>query len=99
MQRWIAHGGDLLSERLRCVRDTNERRCRRLHKLYRERVDVPAHVWFGLYRFRNELMQRWNTHGSYMLCKPMRRVWCSYELRRRRLHELPGERLHVPADL
>ncbi len=44
-------------------------------------------------------MQRWNTHGSYMLCKPMRRVWCSYERRRRRLHELSRERVYVPADV
>ena len=67
MQRWIAHGGDLLSERLRCVRCTYERRRRRLHELSRERVDMPAHVWFGLYRFRDFLLQCWNAHGSYVL--------------------------------
>ena len=44
MQRWIAHGGDLLSERLRCIRGTYERRRRRLHELSRERVDVPVDV-------------------------------------------------------
>ena len=87
MQRWIAHGGDLLSERLRCVRGTNERRRRRLHELSREWVDMPAHVWFGLHSVRNELMQSRNTHGGDVWPQPMRCVPCTYERRRRRLHD------------
>ena len=89
----------MLGERLRCVRCTYERRRRRLHELSREWVDMPAHVWFGLHGVRDELMQSRNTHGGDVLGKPMRRVRCSYERRRRRLHELSRERLHVPADL
>ena len=99
MQSRIAHGGDVWPQPMRCVRGTNERRRRRLHELSCERLHVPADVQRGVHGVRDELLQSRIAHGGDVWPQPMRRVRCSYERRRRRLHELSRERVYVPADV
>ena len=89
----------VLRESMRCIRYPHERRRGRLHQLAGERLDVPADVQLGVYGIRDIILQRRNTDRRDVLRESMRRVYSSNERRRRRLHQLAGERLDVSAHL
>ena len=89
----------MCSQVVRRVCGSHERWRGRLHKLTGERVDVPADVQPRVHSIRDIILQCWDTDRRDVLCESMRRVCSSHERWRGRLHQLPGERVDVPADV
>ena len=94
-----AHGGDVLCERVRRVRSSDQRRRRRLHELARVWLDVSADVQLWVHGVRAKLVHCGHAHGGDVLCERVRRVRSSDQRRRRRLHELARVWLDVSADV
>ena len=59
---------------------------------------MPAHVQLGVHSLWNIILQRRNTdRGDVLSESSLRCVYRSHERRRWRLHQLPGERVDMPA--
>ena len=88
---------DVLSESMRRIYRSHERRRWRLHQLPGELVDMPAHVQLGVHSLWDELLHSRDSDRRDGLSESMRRIYRSHERRRGRLHQLPGERVDMPA--
>jgi len=58
---------------------------------------MPANVRLGVHGVRDIVVPRRDTDGGYMRCESLRRICAPYKRRCGRLHQLPGERIDVPA--
>ena len=79
MQCRYCNRRDVRHESLRCFGRSLKRRCRGLHELTSERVNVPAHVQLWIHRFWSVYMQCRYCNRRDMLCE---RMYYLYELER-----------------
>ena len=79
LQRRHADDGDVRRESLRCFGRSLKRRCRGLHELTSERVNVPAHVQLWVHGVWNVILQLRHADDSDVRRE---RMYYLYELER-----------------